>query len=140
MVQAQIFHRNQTLVVVHGHHHVGTGLASRAVRIHEHGVGWVGATHLQAQLLGLRNGRGNLGQLFRAKQTILTSMRVQARHHHARCAAMQLQPSCVGDAQGLQHIGHGDGIDGLSQGHMDADQHGAQAGAAQHHAHRQVGH
>jgi hypothetical protein len=42
------------------------------------------------------------------------------------------------DAQGLQDLRPGHGLDGLAQRDMDADQHGAQLVVGQHHAHRHL--
>ena len=45
----------------------------------------------------------------------------------------------VRDAQRLQHVVEGHRLDRVAQGHVDADQHGAQFVVGQHHAHRHLG-
>ncbi len=52
MRQAQVFDRDQTLVVVHRDHQIRGGLTAGAVGVHEHRVWRVGASNLQSLLLG----------------------------------------------------------------------------------------
>ena len=67
-------------------------------------------------------------------------MGVESGHRDTRYAAQNRTQGGVGDAYGFQHRRFSHGLDGLAQGQVDADQHGAQFLVGQHHAHRQKRH
>ncbi|MPN12085.1 hypothetical protein SDC9_159395 [bioreactor metagenome] len=65
-------------------------------------------------------------------------MRIEPGHGNARRASQASAQRLMRDAQGLQDLRPGHGLDGLAQRDMDADQHGAQLVVRQHHAHRHL--
>ncbi len=67
-------------------------------------------------------------------------MRVQTGHRHTRRTARSTAHTAVCDLQRLQHIVESHGIQRITQGQVDADQHGLELVIGQHHAHRHLGH
>ena len=65
-------------------------------------------------------------------------MRVQACHGDVRPAAEAFGERGMGDAQGLQNIFKRHRVNRLAQRQVNADQHGFQLVAGQHHADWQV--
>ena len=86
------------------------------------------------------NRRRNDGLLLAAKQAAFTGMRIQPGHGDARRPAQAGAHGSVRNTQRLQHIVKSHSLDGVTQRHMDADQHGFQFVIGQHHAHRHVAH
>ena len=136
LVQAQVLHRDQPLVVVHRHHHIKcAGFFWGAAGPHKYRVRRLGAFHVQALRPRDCNGGGNVLDLFAPHMACLARVGIEPSHRNARRPAQRLGERLVGDANGLQHMGGGNGVDRVAQGHMDADQHSAQRVVGQHHAH-----
>ena len=106
---------------------------------HEHRIGRNRPFHLHSFGLGLGHGGGNHLDFLAPKQATFARMRVQPCHRDAGRTAQAAGQCRMGDAQGLQDVGLGHGVQRRAQRHMDADQHGAQLVVGQHHAHRHLG-
>ena len=103
LLHAQVLHRDQPLVMGHGHHQVKfAGMVGRVTGTHEDGVWRKRALRIDAFLTGRCNGRRDGGDLFIAKKTAFPCVGVEPSHGDAG----GLTPdTCgpVGNAQGLQH-------------------------------------
>ncbi|MCY1380971.1 hypothetical protein D9M69_688380 [compost metagenome] len=119
------------MVVVHGHHNVKATLPGT----HEHGVRCVRAAGVHAFLPRPLDGRCNDIPVFQPEQAALSRMRVQPRHRYTRLRQTGSLKVRMGDADRLQHLLGGHGIQRPSERHVNAHQHRAQARATQHHAH-----
>ena len=101
---AQILHRNQTLVVVHGHHHIEfTPHTWLVARTHKDRIRRPRATHHTTLRLRRSHGRCNHLDFFPPKKAALPRMRIESRHGDARPAPEQALQVRVGDAQRLAH-------------------------------------
>jgi hypothetical protein len=120
------------MVVRHGHHGVELALTGahedRVRRERSAGVDALGARAL--------DGRRDLLDLLATEQAPLAGVRVQAGHRDARRRHAHAAQRAIADLQGLQHVGAVDAFDGVAQRHVHGDQHHAQLGVGQHHAHR----
>jgi len=114
-------------------------MTRRIACAHEHRVGRQRPHHGPAPAQTLGDGGGDHLDLLAAKQPPFARVRVQASHSDARRAPQAARQRFVRDLQGLQQVALRHGGQRVAQGHMDADQHGAQLIAGQHHAHGHVG-
>src|SRR5690606_36682712 len=96
LIQAQVFHGYQALVVILGHHDVEFA----AARAHEHGVAGPGTRYVQAGVADLGNGRPDDVDVFAPEFAVFARMRVQPGHGDARPCNAHLAARTVGEPDG----------------------------------------
>ena len=127
------------MVVVHRQHHIKfTRVLSGISGTHEHGIRRKSAFNVHSQRFGLGNGRVDDLDLFAPKDAAFACMRVEPGDGNARCAVQIFGQRLMRDAQRLQNLRRGHGLDRVHQRDMNAHQHGAQFVVGQHHAHRHL--
>jgi len=135
LLHPQVFDRDQTLVVVHRHHHIKLArLPGFRPGPHKHRVWCERATHVQPLLAGPGDGRRNDVELFPAEQSAFASVRIEPGHRDTRQTARGTAHRLVGDPQGLQHTLEGHRLNRVAQRQMDTHQHGPEFVVGQHHA------
>src|SRR5690625_7561579 len=98
LLKAEVFDRDQPLIMVLRHHNIKLALA----RAHENRIARPGTADLNAFGPGFFNGRGNDEDFFIPKLSFFTGMRIQAGHRNARSFNPRLLTKLMGEAGGLQ--------------------------------------
>ena len=136
LLNAKVFHRDQPVVVRHGDHDVEFARVCFCMACaHEHRVGCIRPTDVDAFAARRLNRRRNDEPFFVAEQTALACMRIQAGHRDARPRLAPGGCAAVSNPNGAEHSLMRHRVDGTAQRHVDGHQHTAQFVVGQHHAH-----